>query len=543
VSARSGRSVPGGRRTRRLTAAALAALLTAGAAACSNPEPTGASGGKGGTADSAVVGIATEPETLSPLLGFGKDGNSKIFDGLLALGPDMKLTPALAAALPEIGDGGLTYTYRLRKGVTFSDGKPFGAKDVVFTYRTVLDPRTNNPSRSELDAVKDVRAVGEDTVVFTLKYPYAPFAHRTVHPIVPEHIAAGQDVNTGPFTTAPVGTGPYILTGWSKGEKLTFRANPAHWGGAPAVKRFTMAVVKDDDVRATRLRAGDLDGAILPPNLARGFEKDTSRKIHTATTYDYRTVTLPTHHKVTGDLTVRRALDLAVDRGTMVDKLLDGAGKPAYGPVPTDSEWFTEGTERAHDPETARRLLDEAGWRAGDGGVRVKDGVRAEFPLWYPAGDKLRQDHALAFASDAKKIGISVKTQAGSWEVIEPRMKTDAVLAGGGSPGDPDFDQYLLLTSSLGGDGFNNMGWYSNPAVDKALLDGRRSGDREARKAAYDTVQRELVKNPGYIFLTHIDHLYVLADKWDGLSTQVEPHEHGLSSGPWWNVEDWKPEQ
>ncbi|MGW2201563.1 ABC transporter substrate-binding protein [Streptomyces sp. NPDC001774] len=527
------------RSIRGLAAATLAGSLALAAAACSNPGGTG--GASGGPKDSAVVGIAYEPETLSPLLGYGKDGNSKIFDGLLAFDADMRLKPALAAALPEVGQDGLTYTYKLRKGVTFSDGAPFTAKDVVFTYRTVLDPKTNNPSRTELDALKSVEAVGDDTVVFRLAYPYAPFAERTVLAIAPEHVAGKQDVNTGAFTTRPIGTGPYVLTDWSKGEKLSFKANPTYWGGAPEVKKFTMAIIKDDDVRATRLRAGDLDGAILPPNLAAGFKGDKARKTYAAKTYDYRTVTLPTHNEVTGDTAVRRALDVAVDRQAMVDKILEGAGKPAYGPVPTDSEWFAKGTERRHDLDAAKKVLDEAGWKPGADGVRVKDGVRAEFPLWYLSGDKLRQDHALAYASDAKKAGIAVKTQGGTWEVIEPRMKTDAVLAGGGSPGDPDFDQYLLLTSRLAGDGFNNMAWYDNEAVDKALEDGRRTNDTVKRRAAYSVVQRELVKNPGYTFLTHIDHLYVVNDDWDGLTTQTEPHDHGLASGPWWNVEAWKP--
>ncbi|MGW4161317.1 ABC transporter substrate-binding protein [Streptomyces sp. NPDC004788] len=531
----------GARTIRRATAAILTGAAALTAAACSTPG--GGAAGAAGTEDSAVVGIAYEPETLSPLLGYGKDGNSKIFDGLLALDADMRLRPALAAALPTVSADGLTYTYRLRKGVRFSDGRPFTAKDVVFTYTTILDPKTNNPSRTELDALRDVRAVGDDTVVFTLKYPYAPFAQRTVLAIAPEHIAGRQDVNTGPFTTRPVGTGPYVLTGWSRGEKLTFTANEHYWGGAPAVKRFTMAVVKDDDVRATRLRAGDLDAAVLPPALAAGFKDDKARRTYTATTYDYRTVTLPSHNRVAGDPAIRRALDLAVDRQTMVDRILDGAGRPAYGPVPTDSPWFAKGTERRHDLAGARKILDEAGWKPGPDGVRVKNGVRAAFPLWYLSGDKLRQDHALAYASDAKKAGIALTTQSGTWEVIEPRMRTDAVLAGGGSPGDPDFDQYLLLKSSLAGDGFNNMAAYASPVVDRALEDGRRTDDPAERRAAYDTIQRELVKNPGYTFLTHVDHVYVVADRWDGLSTQVEPHEHGLGSGPWWNVEDWKPKK
>ncbi|MCX5156734.1 ABC transporter substrate-binding protein [Streptomyces sp. NBC_00291] len=533
------------RSVRAVAATTLAATLLTGTAACSAPS---SGGDPGRAADTAVVGIATEPESLSPLLGYGKDGNSKIFDGLLTHDANMRLRPALAEALPEVSADGRTYTYRLRQGVKFSDGHPFGVKDVVFTYRTILDAKTNNASKTELDAIQGVQARGDDTVVFTLKYPYAPFAERTVLPIAPEHIAGRQDVNSGAFTTRPVGTGPYVLTGWSRGEKIGFKANPTYWGGEPAVKKFTMVVIKDDDVRATRLRSGELDGAILPPALAKalggkGGAKGTARTLHAAKTFDYRNVTLPTAHAVTGDTAVRRALDLAVDRTTMVDKLLEGAGKPAYGPVPTDSPWFTAGTERAYDLDQAKRILDEAGWKTADDGIRTKDGIRASFPLWYTSGDKIRQDHALAFASDARKAGIEVKTEAGTWEVIEPRMKTDAVLAGGGSPADPDFDQYLLLHSTLAGDGFNNMARYDNKTVDQALLDGRESGDPAARKAAYDTVQRELLANPGYVFLTHIDHLYVVDDKWEGLTTQVEPHDHGLGAGPWWNIENWKPKR
>ncbi|GHD26157.1 ABC transporter substrate-binding protein [Streptomyces galbus] len=522
------------------TAAATAAILT-GVSACSAP---GSSTGSGAGADSVVIGVASEPDTLSPLLGYGKDGNSKIFDGLLARDAGLELRPALAKALPEVAADGLTYTYTLRQGVKFSDGEPLTSADVVFTYDKVLDAKTNNTYRSELDAIEDVRADGDDKVVFTLKYPYAPFAGRTVLPIVPEHVAGEQDPNTGSFHTEPIGTGPYLLTSWSRGEKLTFEANPGYWGGAPEVKKVTMAIVKDDDVRATRLRSGDLDGAVLPPRLAATFRNDESRKTYDAKTYDFRAVALPQANEVTGDRAVRQALDAAVDRQAMVAEILDGAGRPAYGPLPVDDPWFARGIQRGQDLAEARRILDRAGWRSSsEGGIRAKDGRRASFTLLYPSGDKVRQDHALAYASDAKKAGIEVKVESATWEVIEPRMRTDAVLAGFGSSGDPDYGLYTLLHSSLAGDGFNNMARYDDPAVDEALDTGRRTSDEATRKAAYDGLQRELVKDPGYTFLTHIDHVYVLADRWQALATQVEPHEHGFSSGPWWNLQAWRPKK
>ncbi|MFI7241954.1 ABC transporter substrate-binding protein [Streptomyces qinglanensis] len=528
------------RTARTATAAATAAAVLAGAAACSAP---GGGQGSGGGTESVTVGVAQEPETLSPLLGYGKEGNSKIFDGLLTHDARMNLRPALATRLPQVSKDGRTYTYDLRKGVTFSDGKPFTAEDVVYTYETILDEKTDNPSKGELDAVESVTAEGKHRVVFRLSYPYAAFAERTVLPIASQAVASRTDVNTGSYNTQPVGTGPYVLTRWRKGEKLSFKANPHYWGGKPKVERFTVAVIEDDDVRATRLRSGDLDGAILPPDLAETFEKDEDKRTFSAKTADYRAVTLPSGNPVTGDRAVRRALDLAVDRKAMVDSVLNGAGKPAYGPLPTDSPWFAEGTRRARDLTRARKLLDDAGWKPGKDGIRTKHGRRASFTLWYFSGDKLRQDHALAYAGDAKKAGIDVTVRAGSREVVRPRLDHDAMLMGNGFPADPDFDLYPTLHSSQIGDGWNNLAHYHDKTVDEQLDTARRSRDPEVRKTAYDTVQRALEKNPGYTFLTHIDHVYVIDDKWRGLTTQVEPHDHGIGAGPWWDLQDWQPQE
>lgn len=525
---------------RRAAGAVTVSALLAGAAACSAPGSGGGAGGGGGSGDALTVGVAQEPETLSPLLGYGKEGNSRIFDGLLTHDAKMNLKPALAEAMPEIGDGGKKYTYRLRDGVKFSDGTPFTAEDVVFTYETILDKKTNNASKGELDAVESVEAEDDHTVVFELKYPYAPFAERTVLPIASKKAASGQNVNSGSYNTDPVGTGPYVLTGWRKGEKLSFKANPDYWGGAPEVKKFTVAVIEDDDVRATRLRSGDLDGAVLPPSLSGTFEDQPDKRTLTAKTADYRAVTLPSGNAVTGDKDIRRALDLSVDREAMVKSILNGAGRPAYGPLSTGSPWFAKGTERARNLSGAKKLLDDAGWKPGKDGIREKDGRRAAFTLWYFSGDKLRQDHALAYASDAKKAGIDVKVQAGSREVIQPRLEKDALLAGNGFPADPDFDLYPALHSSQAGDGWNNMAQYENKAVDEALDRGRRTRDKDERLAAYETVQKELAEDPGYTFLTHIDHVYVVNDDWQNLTTQTEPHDHGIGAGPWWNVEEWK---
>ncbi|GAA0940178.1 ABC transporter substrate-binding protein [Actinocorallia libanotica] len=510
-----------------------AAVLVAGLAACSAPKEGG-----GRDLSALTVGLATEPDTLSPLLGYGKDGNPKIFDGLLQRNQKLELEPALATALPEVSQDGLTYTYTLRQGVKFSDGTPFTAADVVFTYETILDEKSSNGSRDEIAAVESVTAEGDHTVVFKLKYPYAPFVERTVLPIASQKAAGGQDVDTGAYNTSPVGTGPYILESWRKGEKMVLKANPGYWGGAPEVKSFTAVFIPDDDVRATRLRAGELDGAVLPPSLSATFEKAEGTRVMHAESVDYRSVTLPTKNPVTGDKAIRQALNLAVDRELMVESILRGSGRPAYGPLPENNPWFAPETKVPHDDAKAAQILDAAGWKAGDGGIREKDGRRASFDLWYPSGDKLRQDHALAYASEAKGIGVEVKVQAGTWEVIEPRLGADAVLAAGGAGFDPDFDLYSTLYSGLIGSGWNNMGHYTDPGVDEALVAGRESDDEDERREAYTTVQQRFADNPGYTYLTHIGHDYVVSDAYEGLTTQLEPHDHGMG-GPWWNLQDW----
>jgi peptide/nickel transport system substrate-binding protein len=534
------------RTVRTVEAAATAAAVLMVAAACWGCSASGDGDGSGRSTDSVTIGVARDPENLSPLLGYGREGNSKIFDGLLTHDAKMHLKPALATRLPKVSKDGRTYRFDLRKGVTFSDGRPFTSKDVVYTYEAILDKKTDNPSKSELDAIDSVEAEGDHGVLFRLKYPYAPFAERTVLPIASQAVASRTDVNTGSYTTEPVGTGPYILTDWRKGEKLSFKANPRYWGGRPKVRRFTVEVIQDDGVRADRLRSGDLDGAFLPPGLAEPYQKNDSnpdKRTFSAKTADYRAVSLPSGNPVTGNRAVRRALDIAVDRAAMVKSVLKGAGKPAYGPLPTDSPWFASGTERRHDPARAREILERAGWKPGKDGIRKKHGKRAAFTLWYFSGDTLRRDHARAYAADAKKVGIDVEIRAAGREAVRSELKHDAMLMGSGFPADPDFDLYPTLHSSQAGQGWNNPASYRDRTVDRQLDAARRSLNAAARKTAYDNVQRALERNPGYTFLTHVDHVYVVDDKWSGLTTQIEPHDHGMATGPWWDLQDWHPEQ
>jgi peptide/nickel transport system substrate-binding protein len=511
--------------------------------------------GVGGStpAGTVVLGVQSQPDTLNPILGYAPDGASKLFDGLVARDAQLRLVPALAEALPEVSNDGRTYTFRLRQGVRFHDGQPLLADDVVFTYQAILDPATDTTLRRDLDMITAVTAPDERTVVFRLAYPYAPFVQRTTVGIVPRHAftgqgaggspPAGQDINTAQFNAAPIGTGPFVFEEWKPGDRLVLRANPDYWGGRPVIARLVLAFVPDDHVRATRMERGDFDATHLLPKAAARFRNREGVTVYDVPAADYRGVMFPLNHPVTGDVTIRRALSQAIDRNALVKGVLDGTGKPAYGPISPDMSWFNPVVILTNpaDRDAANTMLYEAGWIMGADGVRVRGNQPARFTLMYPANDTLRKDLALAVASTGAQIGIDIQVEGLDWDAIEPRMANDALIMGWGTPYDPDFTNYQLFHSQFAGQGFFNPGHLRDAEIDRLLNDARRTADTGMRKAAYHAVQARLAGQAVWAWLVYLEHVYVVRDRFDGIEVQIDPHARGMTHGIWWNIERWQP--
>ncbi|PZG43242.1 4-phytase [Spongiactinospora gelatinilytica] len=514
---------------KRLIALSVAfGMLTA--AACSAPKGPAAPAGKAedGT---FVIGMSSEFDNLSPVLGFSPDGGSMMFDGLMTRSPDLTLKPSLATAPPEISEDGKTVTFTLRQGVKFHDGKPLTSEDVEYTYEALLDPKNNSPIRGDYAAIKEVAAPDPAKVVFRLNHPYAPLPQRTTLGIVPKGTLE---------KTKPVGSGPYKFVSWTPGDKVVLEANKDYWGGAPAISRLVLAFAPDDNVRATRLRAGEFDATVLPPKAAAGFRGQQGLTVYDAHTADYRGVSWPMKQPVTGDKAIRQAVDLAIDRQAIVDAILAGAGTPAYGPISPDTAWHNPVVTGKTDQEAAKRLLDEAGYKPGADGIRAKDGRRAEFTLMYPAGDSLRKELALAVASDAKKIGIAVEPAGLDWDAIEPRMAKDALIMGYGSPYDPDYINYEMFHSKYAGEGFFNPGHYNNPKVDELLDQGRESADDAVRKQAYRDFQKIIHDDQAWTYIVFLKHVYVVRSQYTGITPGVDAHEHA-TGGLFATIHTWKP--
>jgi peptide/nickel transport system substrate-binding protein len=503
----------------RLLAPLLAVALVG---ACTGDPAPPASGDPAGT--SLVIAAATEPASLSPLAGYAEHGAAKLYDGLVEFQPNLTLRPALATELPEQSADGRSWSVSLRSGVTFTDGTPFEAQDVVATYRALLDPARNSPLRGRFSMLKAVTATNVATVRFDLTAPYAPF---------PELLTLGIVSSESVATESPVGTGPYKLDSWTPGSDMVLDANTSYWDDAPAIKKVTVEFVPDDETRAERLRDGKLDGAALPPAIAATFEETDGMRVVAHSAADVRAVVMPTDNPVTGDPDLRLALNYAVDREAMVKNALAGRGRPAYTPMPEVLAEFVE--PEATFPYDLTRALDTlsaGGWAPNASGIRTKNGTPAAFTVKYRQGDTVAEALTAAFVADARAIGVEVTPEA----TVDP-----AALAAGpsmvsiGDPFDPDTALYSLLRSGKA------LGGYHNETVDDALDTGHTSTDPAERATAYRKFQRAWVTAPGMVVLANPNHTYVMRESWDGYQPVVDASETDATWGAWWNLDEWTP--
>lgn len=512
-----------------------------------SPADGAGSGGTGGGPPGLVVASAEELGTFNPVAGYGDQGGTPIYEGLLRLhstDPEKlpELRPALAAAEPTPNDDLTEWRVPVREGVTFHDGSPCGAEDVVATYRAVLDPDSASPVIGNYEMIESVEAEG-DEVVFRLRHPYVDLPTRLLLGIAPRKRLTGGPATESSLNREPIGTGPMRLAELTASQ-ATLERHEEHWARETGtVPRLVLTQVTDEAARAQQVRAGEVDGTVLPPKLAvKTAEQADGAELVRARTADWRGVSLPRASALAQDTAGRMALNLAVDRQAMVDAVLGGQGVPAATPV---SSVYGEAHEEItfdHDPAEARRLLEDAGWTPGPDGVRTKDGERASLTVAHDPADTVRRDLATAFADDLQEIGVEVTVRALTWDEIEKQVDDLAILLGGGdSPYSIDTQLHPTLHSPVEGAAFYyNPGGYGSAEMDQLLDDARAEPDEGRRAALYRKVQQLYADDPTYVVLAFVDHTYV--SRSHGYETGelvVEPHAHGVGWGPWWNVGAW----
>ncbi|MFD0711483.1 ABC transporter substrate-binding protein [Paenibacillus sp. GCM10027626] len=495
--------------------------------------------------DELVLAVGAEPEEgFDPTVGWGRYGSPLFQSTLLKRDAQMNIRNDLAANSYEVSPDGTVWTVKLRQDARFTDGKPVTAADVKFTFETAA----GKGSVIDLTNMKTVETPDDYTVKFALKEPQSTFISLLVSTgIVPKH-AYGKD-----YAERPIGSGPYKLLQWNKGQQVIAEANPDYYGRKPYFKKLTLLFLGEDAAFAAA-KANKVDVAYIPAAFSK--QKVDGMRLEDVHTVDNRGISFPyvksgeqtkegylIGNDVTADPAIRKAINIALDRQALVQGVLEGFGTPAFT-VNDGLPWYNPDAAFADaDPEGARKLLAEAGWKDEDNdGVLEKGSLKAQFTLIYPSGDGTRQSLALAVASMIKPVGIQIDVEGKSWDDIGKLMHANAVMMGWGSH-DP-LEMYNLYSSKYRGGGHYNNGYYSNQTVDGWMNKALQAIDQEDameywKKAQWDGQTGVSGKGDApYAWLVNLDHLYLVKDNLDIGKQFIHPHGHGWPVTD--NIEEWK---
>jgi peptide/nickel transport system substrate-binding protein len=512
----------------------------------SNSSQTGDENGKSeeDKKDELVLAVGGEPETgFDPTTGWGRYGSPLFQSTLLKRDNQLNIVNDLASSY-EVSDDGKVWTVSLRDDVKFSDGQPLTATDVQFTFETAL----NNGSVVDLNAMENVEATDEYTVKFTLKEAQSTFINSLVATgIVPKH-AYGED-----YADNPVGSGPYQLVQWDRGQQLIVQANPEYYDKKPYFQKVTFLFLSEDAAFAAA-QSGNVDVAAIQSAFSK--QQVPGMRLEAVKTVDNRGIVfpyvksgdvtedgLPIGNDVTADPAIRHAINIAINREALIDGVLEGYGSPAYTSVEGLPWWNPETVFEDANIDGAKKLLQDSGWKDTDGdGILEKGSLKAEFTLYYPADDAIRQSLAIAVADMIKPLGINIKVEGESWDTIEQKMYSNAVLMGWGSH-DPH-EMYNVYSSKYAGVDYYNTGFYKNKTVDeyfeKALGATNETEAMEFwKKAQWDGTTGLSAKGDApWAWLVNIDHLYLVKDGLDIGEQRIHPHGHGFPVTN--NIEEWK---
>ncbi len=405
-----------------------------------------------------------------------------------------------------VSPDGKVVTWHLRHGVRWSDGAPFDASDVTYTFRVATDPRNDIALRDVWTRLARVDAPDRYTVVFHFKAPYALFvenyfATNSSTCILPRHVL-GPDtqINDAPYNALPIGIGPFRYTAYHRDENVEMEANPYYWRGAPKLARVVYEITTDENTLFTQLETGELDfWDVINGALAQRVMTLPGKAYQARATSYIETLAFNVERPALRDPTVRRALALALDRETILAKAALGHGVTVQSVVPSMAEGYLA-MPVVHDADRAAALLDAAGWKRGTNGVRTRDGAPFSIDLALPAGNPARATEATLIQSAWQAIGIDVTIHPWS----EPRYFAPA--AAGGVLMSAAFD-VAIFASSIGPlyanidgsydcesatpHGFN-ISRYCNPALDALNDRYLRSFDANQRRAIAAAMQHAI---------------------------------------------------
>lgn len=455
--------------------------------------------------DTLVMIIEASPSNLDPRI--GTDAASErigtlLFDSLVQRDEHFNMQPALAERW-EMPDA-KTYVFHLRRDVKFHDGRPLTARDVKWTFDSLLNGTVVSARAGAYRLVESVEAPDAATVIFHLKEPFASLLWNLSNGsmgIVP--YGSGKD-----FNQSLIGSGPFKFVRAELDREVVIERNDGYWGEKPKLRRVRFAVVPDTTTRALELDKGSADIAInaLTADMVATIRQQGKLAVETraGTTLAYLAFNL--RDPILKDVRVRRALAYAIDRRPLIEYLWRGLARPADSVLPPQ-HWAYNGEVQKyeHDPAKANAILDAAGYRRGADGVRFRLTMKTstEESTRLMAAVLQQQLRAAGIALDIRTFEFATfysDVTKGSFQLFSLRW------IGGNE--DPDIFEYIFYSTSTPPKRANR-GYYSNPRVDALIEAGRRELDQGKRKAIYGELQQVLAEDLPYIDLWYFDNVAV----------------------------------
>lgn len=493
-----------------------------------------------------TIGFSSEGDSFDPCTGFGYTG-SPLYSNLVKINGDDQLENDLATDY-TVSDDALTWTFQIRDDVKFTNGDALKASDVAFTFNTAKEKATY----MDLTMMESCTAKDDTTVEFKLTKPCVTFIYTVAQMgIVPEKAYSDK---FGMSADQIIGSGPYKMVQWDKGQQFILEANEDYYGDKPEIERAVF-LIQEEDARFVAAKAGEVDIALTSATLA--TTEIEGMHVEKVESVDNRGITLPTvpdegkktedgykiGNNITCDVNVRKALCYGVDRQQIIDEALNGLAKPAYSEC-DGMPWWNEEDVIETDVDYAKELLEQSGWKDTDGdGIREKDGNKLAFHLMYFAGDSMRQAVAMSVANQAKEnLGFDITVEGVSEDDTIKRMFSEPMIMGWGS--DSPMTSYMLFHSSNAGKtDWYNPEFYMSDKTDEYLDKAMNSLTIEDsyewwQKAQWDGETGTSMKGEApWAFFVNMTHLYYVKDGLNIGNQRI--HAHGQAWPLIANLAEW----
>ena len=518
--------------------ASVAAGGSAGATTTPSAAPTSAPTPSQAT---LKVGWSSEPDTLNPLTTYSTEAEEVlqlVYDKLLGYGLDLKPQPELASSFAYSADG-KSITFHLEPKAKWSDGQAVTADDVKYTYEEIHKDSLGQYAQWLTDLI-GVETPDQLTAVVNFSKPQAYNPGLTI-PILPKHIWSSMSAKAiGTFVNAtPVGSGPFTLVAWKKGESITIARSTSFWGTPAIASKIVWVLYANEDVEAQALKNGDVDVlSQVPPTVWDGLNGAANVMAVSMPSFSFHHIGINVSaapgskgNPLLKDKTIRQALSYALDRNQLVQLALAGHGKPGNAIIPAGlTDWHWEpGADQLMDanPAKAKALLDAAGYvdRNGSGVRTSPDGKPLEFRLIAIQSTSVDVRAAQLFRDDAAAVGIKLDLTTldtntlGSTVYNKDTPNWDIFVWGwdSGVP-DPDYMLGVPLCSQIGG---NNDVFYCDKTYDALYAQQATTLDPVARKVITDQMQQQYYQDAAYLVMWYQDKLQAYrTDTWTGW-TQV----------------------